>query len=150
MADGEERTNTVIIAAHNLYYEKNKQQPKESTNIVFFPAMRHAKDEYGRSFATEIGWNIMMWNPNMGNVADNYDFGIVHVGKQYLGESQHTEKDVGNVVRPIPICYDSTKPDTAWMTVGYPARRRDNKEMKMMIQTGVYVPDEVQFIPRIL
>ena len=28
------------------------------------------------------------------------------------------------------------------MTVGYPARRRDNKEMKMMIQTGVYVPDE--------
>ena len=28
------------------------------------------------------------------------------------------------------------------MTVGYPTRRRDNKEMKMMIQMGVYVPDE--------
>lgn len=75
--------------------------------MCFFPAMRHAKDEYGRSFATEIGWNNMMWNPNTGNVADNYDFGIVHVVKQYLSKSQHTDKDVGNVVRPIPICYDS-------------------------------------------
>ena len=74
------------------------------------------------------------WDPTAGHSDDAYDFGIVQLAPRADG------KNVGQVVRPIPIVLDAvnTKGETSWDTLGYPDRP-DNPDEKMMTQTGTYI-----------
>ena len=61
------------------------------------------------------------------------------MGKRYVAEKQQTNEDVGDLVLPIPISCDSVTDDTYWTSIGYPARFKDNRSKRMMVQTSAYV-----------
>ena len=137
VADWKGATNLLFTAAHNLLDDEGGK-PCESTDVLFIPAMKDENDTtgslYGKYAATAISWN-KKWNPTAGQDDEAYDFGIVQ-----LAPRTTDGKNVGQVVKPIPVVLDATNTQgkTSWETLGYPDRP-ENPDEKMMTQTGTYV-----------